>query len=650
MHILEIILLVFAILVVGIIVTYIIVFHTAIIQSELITLPGEHTADHYYYLPEGWISLRVTATLQIERNIADNSVMDVKVVQMGFSPEVHIKPDNKAIVSLTYKGNWFSNDELLVVTSSSALLENVKSISEDRMSYITGQVVKAASPEDNRGFKTISGENNISGTSVTELTEVTGLFSITSNELAEHKILKTWKIQVGGLHHDAVNTADASFTLENERPLVRRDISTGKYNGLLTRPLVAQQWKLVNADAPVFICLIPDTGSLIKVPVRRSFFVKKQQLPKFQQGLLVEQSINKPSEMEGLISVPVNILKAIVSIPAQLLQFKINRVNQETAYEKALVAALKAKEELKDAVHKEEIRQLQDLITGLKKRLSTVVIPGQALPVLPVTEGEPQLGKLPALPFEEVRESKHSKAELTAESVNLLELKDNKLPQPEAAKNWGAGITKWDDYNNIKFKTCVPASAAYLLTSWTKNSNPPVKILDPKIIMDTLLAVAPGQNISKGCHMLRMLEYWRDSGMGGEKIDDFKPIQAQNSNLLKHAVYWFGGCMVGLMLPTSVKKSTDWVYNISMDKETKEGHAICVLGFEGNFFRAISFGKIILMDAMFYEKFNDETYIVLSQKNWATFERDRSPTSPGLSYTELDDLMMSLFLSPKIWL
>src|SRR6202007_3060450 len=61
--------------------------------------------------------------------------------------------------------------------------------------------------------------------------------------------------------------------------------------------------------------MIPDLSRLIFVPITRSPFIKKNQVPKFTSGLLVENYINKPSEAEGFLSIPINVAKAIFAIP-----------------------------------------------------------------------------------------------------------------------------------------------------------------------------------------------------------------------------------------------------------------------------------------------------------------------------------------------
>ena len=41
-------------------------------------------------------------------------------------------------------------------------------------------------------------------------------------------------------------------------------------------------------------------------------------------GVVTEHVINNPSSVEGYISIPINVMKAIVSIPAKLVSFRVN--------------------------------------------------------------------------------------------------------------------------------------------------------------------------------------------------------------------------------------------------------------------------------------------------------------------------------------
>src|SRR3546814_19555736 len=75
--------------------------------------------------------------------------------------------------------------------------------------------------------------------------------------------------------------------------------------------------------------LLPTKAKLVEIPVTRAAFVEKTTTIDFEEGTLKQVDISKPSEVLEIVSLPVEILKAIVAIPAELIQLKIDTTNQE---------------------------------------------------------------------------------------------------------------------------------------------------------------------------------------------------------------------------------------------------------------------------------------------------------------------------------
>lgn len=83
-----------------------------------------------------------------------------------------------------------------------------------------------------------------------------------------------------------------------------------------------------------------------------STFVTTSYTTTFDNGMLVEYASDKPSEALAIAKLPIQVLSAIFSIPADLLTLRINYVNKEKDYagaEKALLDALKALEQARSA-------------------------------------------------------------------------------------------------------------------------------------------------------------------------------------------------------------------------------------------------------------------------------------------------------------
>ncbi len=71
------------------------------------------------------------------------------------------------------------------------------------------------------------------------------------------------------------------------------------------------------------------------IPVNRTAFVKRVNKIGIQDGVILSNEINKPSSVEGFLSIPIDIAKAVVSVPAQLIQFKFDNTKRLDDLEKA---------------------------------------------------------------------------------------------------------------------------------------------------------------------------------------------------------------------------------------------------------------------------------------------------------------------------
>ncbi|TDX02004.1 hypothetical protein [Dinghuibacter silviterrae] len=308
---------------------------------------GPATGDLCYYLPTASLLLRITAKILVTRSAADNKVLDASLLEVEVDPCVNLEPDEEYLYVLHYRPFPFSNDVMRWSVNPAGLLESVSSTTEDRISQIVTELggqdtapqgVLAAAAPIAQGPIAAPRDTGV----FVETQEHKNAFLILPSELRSGNFSRTWTIHAEGPADKAIQV-DASFTgrlpegtaggaatgsgasaaADGPPPLVR---------GLLTRPLKP---KVLELDAPrsgkhllSVAILVPDHTRWMTVPVLRFPFVKNMYAPKFTSGILVENAIDKPSEVEGFLSIPVNVLKAIFSIPAQLFSFTVTHLRR----------------------------------------------------------------------------------------------------------------------------------------------------------------------------------------------------------------------------------------------------------------------------------------------------------------------------------
>jgi hypothetical protein len=116
--------------------------------------------------------------------------------------------------------------------------------------------------------------------------------------------------------------------------------------------------------------LVPMSNALARIDVDRTQWVKHEVTANFDKGRLTKVEVKKPSEAAAFASIPADVLKAIVGIPAELVQFKIDTSGKDKALaealqkqleaEQAYIKALEAAEAAKEAKKKEEEKEDED--------------------------------------------------------------------------------------------------------------------------------------------------------------------------------------------------------------------------------------------------------------------------------------------------
>lgn len=606
-------------------------------------------ADHYYYLPGASLTIQATALVEVKKEVATNIILKTSLVQLAFEPQASIVPDTSQLIALDYRSQWFFNEEVKMTTTSTSLLENISTVSEDRIGSIVSQFTnagKAAIVEQRYEAKPEAESTGVE--TITETIEFKRQFIIPGDDLMKGEIQVAWQIVVKGIYESFPTPIDAGFSLNTPNPLAPINLQSNKFMGILTRPLVKQNWKITPNDElePVpFTCIVPDPSYLIVVPVRRSFFVKRSQMPKLTNGILVENYINKPSEAEGLASIPINILKAIFSIPAQLLQFRIIRNKQEVEYDKSVVESITARQARQEAEAKKKVKELMEDIQELKEKVGQTEAkktPQKQTQELKEKELVPELGKLPALKPEEMldEEAGHE----------VMEVKTETRPVPPSHFWHEKSPLPWMDYQNtINGKlNCIPVSSAHIITMWTSFAKESALVLLQNSVDEAFEREGvkdPQTGKLLGCVLSSYLKGWKEKGVGGHTILDYAKLTTGKIQQLKQCIFQFGGCIVGFRMPATAKAQLNkWEViegTPSSAPGSWGGHAVAAIGYGNDSFMIISWGRMIEVTWEFYEKYSDESYTMLST-DWL----DKDNKSPsGFDPTELKSLLRAVKLS-----
>ena len=318
----------------------------SIIETTWNKEAGAIKAHQAYYLPTANLLLKATAKVVVTKQADGGTIVSAKLAELVFEPTVQIVPDTDQVFALQYCVSVFSNDDLKFSVGPSGLLEGINLTAEDRITNIITQLADAPriilqgdQAAEARAFK--AGDEAVRDGMLltTETRDYTNNFFILTAEIRKKTAERSWTINVDGTAEQS-STVDAGFTINFSDQRSRHIHSGDKqvYEGILSRPLQTVIMTITKKGAPTtpaveYQLAIPDESRMVVMPVKRAAFVKKTYSCKMVNGMLTESALNKPSQVEGFISIPIKIAKAIVSIPAQLLSFRIENIKRQTTLE-----------------------------------------------------------------------------------------------------------------------------------------------------------------------------------------------------------------------------------------------------------------------------------------------------------------------------
>lgn len=167
---------------------------------------------------------------------------------------------------------------------------------------------------------------------------------------------------------------------------------------------------------------------------------------------------------------------------------------------------------------------------------------------------------------------------------------------------------------------CTIATAAHMIQVWTANVGSEVTIPDQDIVTayEGGTSYSPADPTSdRGGVELDILNYWRQTGIGGHQIEGYVAVETKNWNHLKAGVYLFGGLYTGFALPKTAQDQEVWSVVGSAPSEESDpgtwgGHAVPIVAYDDNFLWCVTWGALKRMTRRFADKYMDEAYAVFS--------------------------------------
>jgi hypothetical protein len=200
------------------------------------------------------------------------------------------------------------------------------------------------------------------------------------------------------------------------------------------------------------------------------------------------------------------------------------------------------------------------------------------------------------------------------------------LPAPPPALNLATKVkSPWGMMDNDQIGDCTCAAAGHLIMEWTASAQSKMFTPSDRQIVAAYSAItgynpATGAN-DNGAQELDVLNYWRQQGIAGHKIQAFMALEPANHSHVKDAVWIFGGCYIGLALPKSAQAQTSNKQTWSVPPQgtggdgapgSWGGHAVPVVAYDSRTLTVVTWGGLQAMTWGFWAAYCDEAYAILS--------------------------------------
>jgi hypothetical protein len=215
------------------------------------------------------------------------------------------------------------------------------------------------------------------------------------------------------------------------------------------------------------------------------------------------------------------------------------------------------------------------------------------------------------------------------------------LPPIPANKDWTDNRTQWGMMKNDTVGDCAIAGPGHAILGWTQNTGTPVVVPDSQIVAaySAVSGYNPATGVNdNGCNLVDVLNYWRQTGIGGHKIDAYVALETGNKDHVKETLLVFGTVLIGVALPISAQNQPSWVvagptWNPDCQPGSWGGHCVIVVEYDKGGLTVVTWGQLMRMSWEFWDAYCDEAYAILSP-DW--LKAGKSPAGIDMASLQSD--------------
>lgn len=193
------------------------------------------------------------------------------------------------------------------------------------------------------------------------------------------------------------------------------------------------------------------------------------------------------------------------------------------------------------------------------------------------------------------------------------------LPNPAEKMDWYSKVPQWGMMRNDVLGDCTCAGVGHAILQWTTYTGKTKLLSDDQIVqLYSKFGYTGTSQTDNGCVETDVLNYWKENGVFGDKLDSYVSVNPLDQNEIKDAISWFGNVYTGIALPKSAQNQQTWDIPSGGPvgdgaPDSWGGHCVIFVGYDEKTVTMVTWGGLKQATWGFVRTYMDECYALLNQ-------------------------------------
>ena len=189
-------------------------------------------------------------------------------------------------------------------------------------------------------------------------------------------------------------------------------------------------------------------------------------------------------------------------------------------------------------------------------------------------------------------------------------------PLPEAPESVSVpSVSNWDMLGNDRYGDCTFAGMvhAFMATASEEGEAETFPTTDQTVA--AYLSYTNGQDA--GAVEAQLLQTWKSQSILDHQLVAYAPVPVSNLDEIKQVINSFGVCYIGIRVPaaceTQFQQHQPWaITNTPADEQILGGHCIILVGYDSQYFYAITWGSVQKIEYNWLTQYMDEAWALIT--------------------------------------